>query len=64
MFLQNFSGTGGPQKMTKIAQQVVESPGKKMLCCVFCLHGIVHTHNRNVPVEVQGFFERWKRIRS
>jgi hypothetical protein len=51
-----FLGTAGPQKTTKIARQVANLPGEKMLCYAADLHGIVHTHNRNSPVEGQGFF--------
>jgi len=48
--------SGSLQKVTKIARQAVDPPGVKMLCYAVDLHGIIHTHNRNSPVEGQGFF--------
>jgi hypothetical protein len=46
----------GPQKATKIARQVADLPGDYLKRFGVFLHGIVHTHNRNIPVEGMGFF--------
>ena len=46
----------GMQNATKIARQVVDLPGVNVLYFVVLLHGIIHTHNRNIPAEGIGFF--------
>lgn len=46
----------GPQKATKIARQIVDLPGVNVLYFVVLLHGIIHTHNRDIPVWGIGFF--------
>ena len=53
-----FAGNENPRKSTKIARQVVNLPGDDLKRFVVFLHGIVHTHSRNIPVAGQGFFKR------
>ena len=51
-----FAGNDNLRKSTKIARQVVNLPGDDLKRFVVFLHGIVHTHSRNIPVAGQGFF--------
>ena len=51
-----FAGNDHPRKSTKIARQVVNLPGDDLKRFVVFLHGIIHTHSRNIPVAGQGFF--------
>ena len=53
-----FAGNDNPAKIDKNRPAGRKPTGRRFEAfCVF-LHGIVHTHSRNIPVAGQGFFKR------